>query len=353
MRFSWLQDRKVSIVAFLALVCIMIEWNAKHSRQQKFNIIDPEQLNSNEIHTKICPEISSVRVPPANPRRCVVAKSWIANLHQKPCRRLGFSQGNQDCMLDAIFSELGTTNKQYVEFGFNTKSQCSASGPNTCKLWKDGWTGLLLDGDNQNEQINLRSHFLYASNIVSIFNKYKVPKELDFLSVDMDSHDFFVLDSILKEFRPRVITTEYNCNWPLGWHMSELDPTMTSANKNQSGFFFKNCIWGASASSWKLLLQNNGYSLIGVTPLLDLFWARNDILTCHDVPEFDFFVDRMHLGQQMHPQQSTNLYQHALVDTQVWLQSKNITKAQQAATSRIADMIQTDKRVACFLPLRN
>jgi hypothetical protein len=277
------------------------------------------------------------------------SRSWIKQLHERPCQRLGFSQGNQDCLLDAIFKELGTTNMKYVEFGFNTKFQCSASGPNTCKLWKEGWTGLLLDGDNHNEKINLRSHFLYSSNIVSIFKKYNVPNEFDFLSVDMDSHDFFVLDSILKEFRPRVITTEYNCNWPIGWHMAELDPEMTEKNKkNSNSFQFKNCIWGSSASSWKYLLEANGYSLIAVTPLLDLFWARNDLLQCSDVPKFDYFVDSMLLGTLMHPQQTTLVYRDSLIDTNVWLDTKNIVLAKSAASKRIETMMQSNQVFPCF-----
>jgi hypothetical protein len=279
-------------------------------------------------------------------------RSWIQELHDKPCERLGFSQGNQDCMLDIMFKELGTTNKKYVEFGFNTPKQCSGSGPNTCKLWKDGWTGLLLDGVHQSEEINLRAHFLFASNIVGIFNRYFVPKELDYLSVDMDSHDFFVLESILKQFQPRVISTEYNCNWPIGWHMSELDPELSSnGNSLRNSWQFKGCMWGSSASGWKLLLEANGYSLVGVAQYLDLFWARNDLLVNVNVPEFDYFVDRILPGTLSHPMQTTNIYRELLVDTKVWLETKNISLARDIATKRIETMISSDRRIQCFKQL--
>lgn len=141
-------------------------------------------------------------------------RNWIQRMHDTPCKGYRYSQGNQDCMLDTIFAKLGTTNKFFLEYGFNTKTQCTSSGPNTCKLSSiDGWNGLLLDGDNENPEINLRAHYLYGNNIVSILKKYDVPKELDFYSGDMDSHDYFVLDNALEHFRPRVITTEYNSNW--------------------------------------------------------------------------------------------------------------------------------------------
>ena len=41
-----------------------------------------------------------------------------------PCLKQGYSQGNQDCQLDKIFEHIGTMNKYYVEYGFNTKVQC-------------------------------------------------------------------------------------------------------------------------------------------------------------------------------------------------------------------------------------
>ena len=58
--------------------------------------------------------------------------------------------------------------------------------PNTCKLWKvHNWTGLLLDLNMENRGINLHKHALFRNNVVSIFEKYKFPKDLDFLSSDM------------------------------------------------------------------------------------------------------------------------------------------------------------------------
>ena len=36
-----------------------------------------------------------------------------------PCRKQGYSQGNQDCQLDAIFDNIGTTNK-YCEFALHS-----------------------------------------------------------------------------------------------------------------------------------------------------------------------------------------------------------------------------------------
>lgn len=277
-------------------------------------------------------------------------QNFIVELHDTPCSSLGYSQGNQDCMLKTIFENLGTTNKQFVEYGFNAGAQCTGSGPNTCKLWRDGWGGLLLDGMNQNVSINLHAHYLYSTNIEDILLQYDVHKEPDFLSSDMDSHDFFVLASILHSFKPRVVTTEYNSNWPLGWHISQIDPSLSQDlwNISRNNFEFRQCIWGASASSLKQLMDRHKYSLIGVTPRLDLFWARNDLLTCFRVPDFSFFVPKMDLGRLHHNHQHNKQYEDWLIDTNVWMTTGDVQKAKISARSTIEQMISSGNPIPCF-----
>jgi hypothetical protein len=105
-----------------------------------------------------------------------------------------------------------------------------------CSLHRQGWTGLLLDGGNKNETINLHKEFICPDTIVGIFDKFKVPLEADYVrlvqlvtrafsmsfwhrgpiksvrcactrSVDIDSYDLWVLRALLKSgYRPRVVT---------------------------------------------------------------------------------------------------------------------------------------------------
>lgn len=280
-------------------------------------------------------------------------KSWIKDLHDSPCRRIGHSQGNQDCMLDAIFQRLGATNKFFVEYGFNMPEQCAGSGPNTCKLWQeDAWDGLLLDGDNENTTINLKKHFLYSNNIVSILKENDVPPEFDFLSSDMDSHDYFVLANLLDHFSPRVITTEYNSNWPMDYSMSQVDPILDPVlmNETMHNFEFKRCIWGASANSLKRLLEKHNYVLIGVTPTLDLFWARRDVVDCYNIPDFDYFQtdNRMELGKLHHPKQIDLSFLIWLADTEVWEETNDIDKARAAAKEKIVASVKEGTHLPCF-----
>jgi len=267
-----------------------------------------------------------------------------------PCVKQGYSQGNQDCQLDKIFEHIKTTNKYYVEYGFNTKSQCSGSGPNTCKLWKvHNWSGLLLDGDNENLDINLHAHYLYGTNAADVLKMYNVPEELDFLSGDMDSHDYFVMDNILSHYHPRVVTTEYNRNWPQNMTLSQIDPKLSkSAPSSSNSFSFAGCIWGASASALRILMEKYGYALVGVTPKLDLLWGRKDVFSCYVIPSFESYVPLMQLGTLAHRKQQDLSFLDKLVDTSVWEKTMDSDQARRSAQLILKENMASERVLPCL-----
>lgn len=260
---------------------------------------------------------------------------------------MGDSQGNQDCLIEKIFNIIGTTNKFYVEYGFNTNEQCSNSGPNTCRLWKNksaGWTGLLLDGSHSNPEINLHAHYLYSNNIVSILEKYNVPKELDFYSGDMDSHDYFIMKAVMDsgKFRPRVVTAEYNGNYPLHWHISQIDPTISHPDQHPPPYKFQNCTWGASPASLRYLMEERyGYKMVAVTTHLDLFFIRGDILDGlgYDVPSFETLMNGK--GARLHPVKTNPLFFAKIVDVKVYEETKSYRLANRAIAKTLLEHIKS------------
>ena len=79
-----------------------------------------------------------------------------------------------------------------------------------------GWNGLLMDGSNKNKTINLQQEFITAEGINTLFETHGVPQEIDFLSIDIDFNDFWVLKSILDQgkYTAKVIAVEYNGHVP-------------------------------------------------------------------------------------------------------------------------------------------
>jgi len=274
---------------------------------------------------------------------------WVLELHKLSRRKGPKSQGAQDFYFEQIFANIGTTNRYFVEFGFNEPTYTSGgSGANTWNLYDSGWRGLLLDGARENAAINLHAHYLFEQNIASIFNKYEVPKELDLLSCDMDSHDIFVLRGILNAgYRPRVFTTEYNSNYPLEYAIALIDPTIIGADVSAYDFSFKGCAWGASASALRIVAEKFGYTLVGRVSTLDLVWLRNDLIEDNwEVPAFEWFFEDAPLGTLHHHKQTSNDIVEYLVDFNVLEKTGVIQEAKEAA--RVA---LEDSDLACFSSL--
>jgi len=185
-----------------------------------------------------------------------------------------YSQSYQDGVLDFLFKELGTTNKFYVEFGFNSATFEGGSGPNSLNLHKQGWTGLLLDGGNANPAINLQKEIIGPHDIVSLLKKYSVPEEADYVSIDFDSYDLWVLREIIvkSSYRPRVVTIEYNAAYPL-------DSTLCLNYPESDGFWPQSDgVFGTSLGAIDLVAREGGYSLVYAVSGLDAFLVRSDLL---------------------------------------------------------------------------
>eukprot|EP00624_Nannochloropsis_granulata_P005492 evm.model.NODE_39238_length_13635_cov_75.116829.1 len=267
------------------------------------------------------------------------AEKWIIHLHGSSSAQSTYSksQGSQDYYLETIFAHIGETNRYFVEFGFNEPSYTSGgSGANTWDLHDKGWRGLLLDAGNENPAINLRKHFLYSDNIASIFKSYLVPKELDYLSCDMDSHDLFVWKAILEAgYRPRVISTEFNSNYPFNLTITEIDPSLTGSNDAMSEFRFKQCAWGASAGALKLIADQYGYVMVGRVGHLDLFWVRKDLLrNSWVIPDFSWFFDNK-LGKLHHQAQTSADIFNYLMDYAEYARNGDLQAAMASAKSTI------------------
>ena len=66
------------------------------------------------------------------------------------------------------------TNGYYVEFGTQNATEI-----NTRYLRENfSWTGLLMDGSNENLQINLHKEIILHENVIDLFKKYGVKNGL-------------------------------------------------------------------------------------------------------------------------------------------------------------------------------
>lgn len=187
------------------------------------------------------------------------------------------SQWGQDGVLDKIFELIGTTNKYFVEFG--SSGNDSGQG-NTAQLRRKGFDGLLMDGyerpynnDVLDRTYEVKIEFISSSNINQLFEKYNVPEEFDFLSIDIDGQDFHVWQAIDSKYKPRVVSVEMN------YH---IEPGIDVVMKKNDNFIWSgsDAFCGASVTALKKLGIKKGYSLVA-TCMSDAIFVRNDLL-CKD-----------------------------------------------------------------------
>ena len=200
-------------------------------------------------------------------------KDWIRDLDNIEFGSGVYSQSYQDELLSLIFKNIGTTNATpyCVEFGFNSSSLTDGSGANTADLiLNHKWDSLLLDGGNENPSINLHKHLLSSANICEVFRKYKVPQEPEYVSIDVDSTDLWLFDSLLNQYRAMVFSVEYNSHFPI-------DKAITFPNAPDMPYEHDRG-YGASLKALNMVTEKHGYSLLWVISPLDAFFIRNDLI---------------------------------------------------------------------------
>lgn len=192
------------------------------------------------------------------------------------------SQNGEDGIINEIFERIGVTNKVFVEFGVGDGTE-----NNTAFLLLKDWSGIWLEGSNLNVskiqegysdliakgRLKLKSTFITAENIVSLFEEMNVPIELDFLSIDIDGNDYWIWKN-LKAYRPRVISVEFNGS--LGPNIEWIMPYNPTHwwNGRDAGHYF-----GASLKSFELLGKQLGYKLVGCNISgVNAFFVREDLV---------------------------------------------------------------------------
>jgi hypothetical protein len=185
-----------------------------------------------------------------------------------------YSQNGEDGIIEAIFSQIGTTNRYFVEFGAEDGMQC-----NSRWLLRHGWTGLQMDGASPKPGSSIKQEFITAENINQLFAKYGVPKEFDLLSIDIDGNDYWVWKAI-EGYRPRVVVIEYNACFPA--EVSQTIPYKADFVWDKTDYY------GVTLLALQKLGTQKGYTLIGTDPHgVNAFFVLDELVPGHfDPPPF-------------------------------------------------------------------
>jgi len=203
-----------------------------------------------------------------------------------------YSQFREDGIIEEIFKRIGTMNRYFVEFG-------SAEGNenNTRYLLEENsWQGLWIEGSQEAANtarehfhkypVKVLNRFITRENILAIFAEANVPKEPDFLSIDLDGNDYWVWQEILMDYKPRVVCIEYNAN--------------ISPRKSWIMPYNKDYIWdntrdfGASLKALNQLGKQHGYVLVGCesTGVNAFFCSSRCHSTVQILPHIELHIPR-------------------------------------------------------------
>ena len=201
---------------------------------------------------------------PTTLQKRLLRKYWPGYL--EPFEASVYSQNGEDGIIAEIFHRVGTDTRYGVEFGVENGMEC-----NSRLLKENGWQILWMDG-NDNNPPEIKKEFVTAENINVLFRKYKVPKSLDYLCIDIDSNDYWVWKSLSNEYRPRLVVIEYNASIaPWQAKAVKYDPKRSWDTTNY---------FGGSLLAMCHIAKTKGYNLVYCENRgVNAFFVRDDLLT--------------------------------------------------------------------------
>jgi len=196
------------------------------------------------------------------------------------CRRDIYSQTGEDGVVQALLEKLPESDRWCVEFG----AWDGIYANNTRRLiTEEGYNAVLIEGDEK-RVADLRRN--YATNpkvlpihrfvttsgsnrLDAILAQTPIPKNFDFLSIDIDGNDYYIWES-LADYRPKLVVVEFNPTIP-----NEVDFVQdNSPNVNH----------GCSVAALVRLASTKGYELACVLPF-NAFFIKAEYFPLLEIPD--------------------------------------------------------------------
>jgi hypothetical protein len=190
-----------------------------------------------------------------------------------------FSQNGEDGLILHLLSRAGVYNHYVVEIGIEDGRQCNSAN----LLLNFGWHGCLIEasadwaakarqyftGCGAMERLALLNAAAAPGNIRDLFDRGHVPDQIDVLSIDIDSFDYWLWQAV-DWISPRLVVIEYNASFGPG--------RAVSVPYRPDGLPPARYYHGASIGALHKLGRRKGYVLAGCDSKgVNAFFVRADL----------------------------------------------------------------------------
>jgi len=173
-----------------------------------------------------------------------------------------YSMRNEALIVEELLAKVSNRNNFVIDIGASDGVDWS----NSYQLFMSGADGIVVEG-NRSKAVSLIKHCEEMRGNISIINCYVnpltitqllkglgAPCDLDFLSLDIDSYEYDLIENLLEEYRPKVICLEINERLPPPIHyiFRYREP---SIRRDMS------MVSSASIAAWEVLFKRNNYKL--------------------------------------------------------------------------------------------
>lgn len=176
----------------------------------------------------------------------------------------GFSNFDEEEILFRLVDELlpAGHSRTAVDIGAGD----GVKGSNTYALFNAGWRGVGFESHPRKAGklaktyerlpgVTADARPATPENVAALLREHRVAREFGVLSLDIDSYDYFVLDAILSEFRPRLVVTEIN---------EKIPPPIRFRVRFDADFRLSHHFFGYSIQSLADLCAEHRYLIIGL-----------------------------------------------------------------------------------------
>ena len=202
--------------------------------------------------------------------------SDLATPHALEARRFRLrSQNEEDGIVLALLRAAGVSGRRFVEIG------SGGSGGNSAVLaYELGWSGLMVDASGSavraartlfaaKPSVVIERKTVTPDNFDKIVTTCGFAGEVDFLSIDVDSIDYWLLDA-LTAVTARVLVMEYNALF--GPERAVTMPNVPRPDGAPKGYF------GASLAGLAKCARRKGYRLVLCEDAgINAFFVREDL----------------------------------------------------------------------------